>query len=627
MTDTGAPVSYDSIRIDAFPFRIEGGVLGVQNLNSFQRKSVTGDYQYDSHPVLSSHIITDLSGGHGIASLAEGADAARYRFGVADVRKTRQFTLPPHVQEFTDFAGDAYMIGSINGTIYAAIGTDIYSFDETTDAWTDTTHNLTAVPVARAIRYKGDLYIPYGTGYNIYDGTGAPTDEPDYDAISFCYWDTKLVMLTSDGQIHTSSDGATWASAGDDGTVDEGYTPRSVVGFRDSQQQPMPVIVTDQGLFNYDGGGPSLYMSDVEFPPHPDFGLGADKWRGDLYIPVGMGMFRFTGSVQIPMGLDRDQGLPSQIRGKTVATLGDYNGLWALVSGAEISGDDTETWEFDSNDEDWYVSESAVVSSLHIWTGYGWHCYWTSQDTTGSPTWLVATTEDSEYRLWWTVGTTIYSIRQSFDFANARALIESGTGWFAEEGYIEFGGFDAGMVGYTKIGNSALLRVKNASATNTVRVSYRVLEEGTGWNLLGTVTSDGQHAFEMGDLDITGNIYKGVPFREIEFRLDWTREAGDAHISESPIVESFVFSYLKIIPAFHSFTAKLEMTEDFEGYSPAQQLAKIEELLAADRFYALEHRGEVYRVRLSGAGGFDFAGEHEDRSSRTINIIEIPGDL
>src|SRR5690606_8386508 len=119
-------------------------------------------------------------------------------------------------------------------------------------------------------------------------------------------------------------------------------------------------------------------LTEVQYPPHRDHGLGATKWRGEFFSSVGMGVFKYNGSIQAPMGLDRDQGLPDDIRGKIVDLLGEYNGIYALVSGVEFEDDFVESLEWDGTDDQWYVSPGAAISSLHIWTSYGWHCLWVS---------------------------------------------------------------------------------------------------------------------------------------------------------------------------------------------------------------------------------------------------------
>jgi hypothetical protein len=53
--------------------------LSESNLSTFQRKIVVGDYTEDSNPLLSSWVISDLSGGLGVEDMNETSDATRYR--------------------------------------------------------------------------------------------------------------------------------------------------------------------------------------------------------------------------------------------------------------------------------------------------------------------------------------------------------------------------------------------------------------------------------------------------------------------------------------------------------------------------------------------------------------------
>src|SRR3954471_18276354 len=107
-----------SVLIDGWLFPLVGGVFNIQNMNSFQRKNVVGDYQRDSNPILSGWIGYDLTAGTGILSLEEGADIGKYNFGVIDARRPRQITLPPLTVAYTGTAGSFYPLGMIGGDFY-----------------------------------------------------------------------------------------------------------------------------------------------------------------------------------------------------------------------------------------------------------------------------------------------------------------------------------------------------------------------------------------------------------------------------------------------------------------------------------------------------------------------------
>lgn len=612
-----ATPGYDEIMLDGMPFKAAGGVVNVQNLATFQRKTVIGDYTRDSNPVLSTWVMTDWSGGHGVHSLEEGADAARYRFGVINARSPRQLTLPVMATPVEGPGGTCYPLGQIapNDTFYVAFGTDVYEWDEDTDTFTDTTDNLTGVPTNHAVSYKGMLYIPLGSSFDTYDGATV-TNETDFDAVSFSLWDRRLLAIDADGQIWETLDGSTWTNQGDETLIDPSHSPKHITPFYDRQDFPMPMVITDRGAWAFDPSGPSIYQTELLYPPHRDHGLGVTKWRGDLFVSVGMGAWKYNGSVQAPGGLDRDQGLPDDIRGKIVDLLGEYNGVYALVSGAEYVDEFTETIEFDANDDQWYVTLGAAVSSLHIWTGYGWHCYWVSGSLSGAPTWMEMSSSVDAYRLWFGYGEYALTMSLPTDFANARALISGETGSFARSGYLETGRFDAGLTSYTKIANSVIVRTSYTSDDRTIQVSYRT-EDTDGWTVLGTATTSGETLMSFGD--------EGMSFKEIEFRFDLERAEDD--VTTAPILDSAVFSFQKTIPSYNSFNIRLDMQAPYKGNSPEQMQDKIDALIASSRFFTMQYRDRTWRVRIAQGGGNDLIGPGDFRSDRMVSVIEIREDL
>ena len=613
----------DEIIIDGWRFKVVGGVVNVQNLATFQRKTVIGDYTRDSNPVLSTWVLTDFSGGHGVQALEEGADAARYRFGVVDARRPRQITCPPlTVSIDSPNTEDAFPLGQISRAtaFYVAFGVSIYAWNETTDAFADTADDLTLAPTTKPVSFNGKLWIANGTSFDDYDGATV-TNHADFAAQAFCVWDRRMFGLATNGQLWETFDGTTWTNIGAEAKINDGSLMRHIVAFYDRSDFPMPVVITDQDVWAFDPSGPALYRTDVQYPGHRDQGLGSAVWRGELYTSVGMGVFRYNGSTLSAMGLDRDQGLPAEIRGKVVDLLNEYNGLYALVSGAENLTPATEPETFDAVDDEWYVSTATAVSSLHIYTAYGWHCYWTSEGATGLPSWMAISSVNDTYRLWWGVGATMQTMTLPIDFANARAQIDAGVGSFAESAYLDTGEFDAGLTSYTKIANAILIRAK-ASSSATITVAYRT-SSNAGFTTLGTVSSTGETQLLFGTE--ADGIIPGMSFKTIEFRFTFTRTPGD--VSAAPILESAVFSYLKLIPAYHSYVAKIDLQYPYAGKSQDQMNAKLEELIAADRFFAMQYRDVKYRVRIAQGGGADLVGRGDSRSDRTINLLEIAEGL
>jgi hypothetical protein len=396
--------------------------------------------------------------------------------------------------------------------------------------------------------------------------------------------------------------------------------------YYDRQNVPTPYAVTDRSVWAIDLSGPSLYQTELQFPPHRDQGLGVTVWRGDLFTSVGMGVFRYNGDVVSSIGLDRDHGLPAEVRGRITDLCNEYNSLWALVEQANVvTSSLEEVWEYDTFDEEISTNPTSTRTTLHQFTGFGWHCMWESESGDSSPTWAMVTSVNNVYRLWWGSGVYAATMQLPIDFANARALIETGDYEFAESGYLYTGHFDAGMNNYIKIANALRIRARHMEHGGSIRVAYYCgCAETPAEVELGTVTANGDTVLYFGDTDPITGKNSGTPFREIELRFYIERGAEEEY---APLIETCVMTFLKVMPGSLSWTGQVDMTASFMGNSPTVMHDKIDELLMSSRFFTLEHRDQAYRVRLAMTSGADFTGHGDRRSTRTINLLEIREDL
>lgn len=615
---------YDVIRLDGVPFKTVNGVQ-VQNLSVFQRKFVLGDYTKDSHPLLSSWVLSDLSGGHGISDLQEGADSARFRWGVVEARRPRQITLPPLVDLYAGPNSETcYPLGDLNDKAYFAYGTAITYWDAATKAMVNTSDVLTGI-VNKPVVWRGNMYIPSGSsGYDKYDGATVTTSASP-DVIDFLIFSESLLAIDTDGQLHQSTDGTSWTNLGTDAKLPVGK-PRKLLMYFDKSGVPTPFMITDRSVWAIDLSGPSIYQTELQFPPHRDQGLGSAVWRGDLFTSVGMGVFRYNGDTVSSMGLDRDHGLPSEIRGRVTDLCNEYNSMWALVENAnETVGSLEELWEWNSFDDEFSSNLTSTRSSLHQFTSFGWHCAWESSGEYQNPTWMMVTSVDDEYRLWWGVGSKAATMQLPIDFANARALIDSGDSKFAKDGYFYTGSFDAGMGNYIKIANAVRIRARYMGSGSKIRVTYYCgCQTNPVETTLGEVTTNGDTVLYFGGQDPTTGKNVGAPFREIELRFYLERGADD---TTAPLMESCVLTFLKIMPGSLSWTTQVDLTAPFMGRSPEALNAKLEELLLSNEFFTLEHQNMAYRVRLAMVSGADFTGYGDHRATRNINLLEIREDL
>jgi sugar lactone lactonase YvrE len=326
---------------------VERSQLGI-----FARKFIVGDAQFDSDDYLSAWIISNLSGGIGIEDSDEGADTTRLWFGIMDTRSPRMICLPPLVHEPTSpQAGAARPIGVVGTQFYLAFDNDAYGWDDSDASWHPTANALGGAPVNKAVAFDGRVWIPLGAnGIDFVTETTPASGTLTVDttratplAAALAVWNNTLYALETDGDLWSLAVGSTtWAevqnSLGTTLKINTSETPKNLVTYFDRSGEPTLWAITDRAAYQYYEPAVEWRMSNIQFPPHPDFGRSACVWRTgeDLWIAAGMDVVRqTTGNAIVPLGsgLSRDQGVPQEYRGTIVDLQPEISHLFALVGG------------------------------------------------------------------------------------------------------------------------------------------------------------------------------------------------------------------------------------------------------------------------------------------------------
>lgn len=618
---SGSHPDYNEVDLDGMKFVLSQPLQPVA-VDRFPGKVTTGDYSLDSNDLLSAWVISDLTGGHGVVELKEGVDDNRYRFGDIYTRFPGQFTVPFRVEEASIGSGAVFPLGEMYDyansryDYYAASGSDLFKNN------VDTTSNLTGVPARQGVAFRGAgadtfFFIPLGSnGYSTYEPDG-PTftnnnggGDPDFQA--FCLWDDKLIGIDNSGQLHYATTAAattTFTSYGVGGKLDRSIEPKSLQVYYNRAGESAVHVITDSGVWVFDASTPRLYQIPDFDSQHPNFGLSTTVWRGNLYVGAGMDILEYNGSVVRNIGLSRDDGLPYVYQGYVRELVATQNALYAFVRG-EVDG-------------------GTYYSSVHEYSGIGWHCVWT-----GSQAYPVshmgATRALSTYRLYWGYGGGVQLYRDlPVSFTNPRAAIAEGGFSFGFDNtsanfvhYLETGRFDSNMKGYRKIANAIECDVPTLPANWTVRVKYRV-DSDTSWTQVGAdLSTTGHHVLQFGTITADG-IYPGVSWETIEFRLELESDIGGSTTTTTPVVDSLVFSFLKIMNPSWSWTCQVDLSATHNEQSPENMLAHLVTLKNSDEFFAMKHRDATYRVRLAQLGGAEELGQ-DHRGRYTLSILEIP---
>ena len=591
-------------------------LLQVQQLGSYQQGVTIGSPDVNSHPFLSTWGIKDLTGGHGLAFHLAGTTDTHYRYSTIDVSRPGQWAPRWAVATETGTAGTFMPLGDLlysgNVEMYGAFGTDLHIWNESSDAWTDTTDNLAAAPVNPGVAFQGTgtlrLFIPTGSsGYSTYTGA-TKTDVAASASVPavrmFCvFGSTNLIALATDGQLWYSTDGSTWASYGPDGKIDGSLTAYGIYETRDATDSPILIVNTSGRAFTFDPGVPKLYTLDLQFPNHPNQGLAASVWRGVYYITVGMGIHSYTGSTIGAMGLDRDEGLPALYGyGSKIASLApEYNNLYALVQGGSTS-----------------------YPSVHRFDGYGWHSVWEGS-ATGTVSKLYVSGARSTPRIWWGVGNNSYTFQLPIGYSNPRQVITAGDGALldASGGYLQTGMTDMGMPGSRKIAVSVGCRMSALDEVTVApaEIKYRLRENDSWTTLVGPMEGGGPAVFPaVGPVQDATYYYwfdadfEGVAFDEIELQVS---------VGLRTIVKWVAMYFMKVLSGNLAWTAAVDFANTLEVKTDLAQAAHLDSLITSGRIVDLVHRETTYKVRVSAWNGADSTGRADGRSTRTISLIEI----
>lgn len=628
-TSSTADVPWGMVEIDGRKIPVMGPV-DTTNLAVMQPKFTVGEPNKDSDNLMSVWSQEDWTGGGQVAELNELSDAQRYRHATIETRYPRIITLAPETTSYTitGATGLAQPVAdyTVSGAkrFWAAFGTDLCYWDKTSASFISAA-TLTAAPVNKGLVWNDELYIPQGdNGFDIWDGA-AITHHTESLAVAFTEWDDKLICLGSDRQIIVY-DGASWPTPNPALKIKTDRVMRNLVTWWTPDRQPAVYIVTNRDVWVIDPLIPRLYKTGLHFPAHPDQGLGSCAWRDDaMYVSVGTGVHQLSlGGVVSAMGLDRNDGLPSYLRGAIVDMDGDeYNSMLALVQGIGSTTVDTSTAGDNLEETMFYdsaplapVASSSARASLQRWTGTGWHTAWESPDADGVPTRVRVSEADDEYGLWWGYGTSMYRQALKRAYFNPRQGAELGIDRFQLSGYLRTGRFDANMAMFLKLGSHIDVHL-DPSSTGAVDISYQTDATYPDWVLAGTATDPGHNIIRLkvDDQDFSrGECFRWIEF---EYRLSSTDP------TKTPIIMWTAFKFIKLPLQTRSWNLQVPlMFEEWMGQGPRELADFLDGLATAGRFFTFKHQDRVYRIREAQVRGPEPTGR-DRRGLRNVALVEL----
>jgi hypothetical protein len=667
MSDNNVALGY--IELGGVICPLAGGAKDItfQDLARFQPRVLFGNPGKDDNDLLSSWQMGNFSGGHGVAIL-EATDEARFEMGTLYARFPGMITKPPFVSANSAGAlegtGNKVVLGEMWSTptnefyvVYmAGLGIRRGRIDGSVETHgLDGTYasaaagTLTSAPVGKGVAFQGThteerFFVPQGNnGYAFITGdstllTGAAGEGDEFaspEFRAFTVYDNKLVGVTTGGRLYRTYDGTTWTAYDLTFQLSKSYRVRNLVTFVDRQDEPCVYVITDRDIWQFDPNGPELFRIDHEWSSHPRNGYGTCVFRGALYVSVGMAVWRYTGGTWMPIGLDRDFGLPAEYQGYVSDLFSGNDALYAVV-------------QADDGDDDY-----GGLSGIYEFNGSGWQTIWTQTAAVPSTdqyhaalaqtpftmgNGIVTQSDSVQTIVFGTQGSDdhLYTMPLSLQSANPRAGVRRGQMFAAAESnyhYLETGEFDAGMFGYTKIANAIQLYLEEPLAiTVGTRDTVRILanrDRSTWEEVLEESGIGGRYSAPFGTVLAQDHnaqpLYSGASWERIKFRYE---VYGGSNADKPIIITNAVFNFIKTVEPNDSW----QIAIDCRNGSPTNQMTAqqlmdyIDSLTSIDRFTTLKIGSRIWRVWVSQNGGTRTSGDAQ-MGIRNLAIVQIPTTL
>jgi len=615
----------------------------------YPAKVIIGDTTRDSQIRASVISWSDFRGGIGVERMEGAKDVDRAWWSTCSLRYKRHLVLPAKTiggVANSDADGDSLdIIQEYNGELYCIYSNQkIYKFNSGNDGFGSALDTLPAVATdALQARMGGILYlvVAYGTGHmyvkSKYEDDSTATKELESDdtyndntstdsnapfpAKFLTFWDDKLWGIGDDGQMwYASTIGTEVADAKlplPDGHVTDLFVARNASG------NPVIYAMTKEGLFAHDFSNNKFVETQLALPFHNENGKGSIRWRDSVYIPAGLGIYKYingsNSAVVSVVGADRDDGLPSDNRGSIAQLLGTHNDLIALVDGT-LTPSNVDM--FASGNESSVISDTTGYSAILGWNEVGWEVKWTAAGADQGKTITSGYVTDvggnlastNPYRLYWGFDGDLYYQQLQSDVINPNQVVNYKyeddvdglhyTAWFS-----------ADQVEVDKLALELKIETDDCDTNQTVAVAYALDYDDSSYTSMGTITSDGTTTYTFGSS-------LGTAFRAIQFKLTLATDTQNA----SPDVVNMSLIYRKKLESKFGWSVNIDMNKTYKGNSPKALRSNILSAIQSNTLLEFTFRDDTttnrnYYVDITSAQGLEHTA-YDERGSTQLLLTE-----
>jgi len=587
--------------------------------SQFPGKITLGDYNLESNPITSTFVSSDHRGGIGIERMDQSKDLDRVWWSDGQLRHKDHFVLPKlAVASGSDPDTTLEQFLTFKGALYAAGGGFVHTYN-TNNTWT-TFEVATTLPMNNSTDAGVGMVngIPTAVFSNndgvYYSTTGSNWAANSTQSTPFiAFFKDQIYALDRNGQLRRSTDlSGSWTNDAilklDDDVI------VGLIIARNANQERVLYAVTQQGLYVHDDANTRFIETDFQIPKNSNNGIGTATWRGSIYYPSNMGLYKINvgrdATVITTVGLDRDDGVPQVYRGKITKVIPTLNELLLVVNAQEQDTTPLTTRIHNT-------AGSRSRQNVHIGGGLLGYSYIAAFDdrgyeikhatgaTSAGITGAFVGTDQDQYRLWVNYDDNAYYVNLSTDVINPSQI---GNQTYASAAELETPYFDANVIGQDKVALALRVETENPTTSETVTVSYAT-NYTDSFTDLTAITSTGETEFK---LPSSANPI-GVEFRSIKFKVALARGSTNTN---SPDMIKLALLFKKTLPVQFGFDIVLDLTNDHKGKTIRDMQTSVDSAVGNKTLMELTYRDDSggtrnYYVTVLSAQALEETGLNE----------------
>ena len=591
----------------------------------YPAKVVIGDTTRDSQARASVISWSDFRGGIGVERMEGATDVDRSWFSTCSLRYKRHLVLPAKTISVSNSnaTGESLdILQEFNGSLYG-IWSDkkVYKYESGSDTFGSALDTLPDIATdALEVRMGGTLYlvIAHTGGYTYTSNASSFTDDTA-DTKFLAFWNDKLWGISNTGQLwYASTLGSETNDAKlplPDGHVTDLFVARNASG------NPILYAMTKEGLYAHDSTNALWVETQLALPFHNENGKGSIRWRDSVYIPAGLGIYKYingtNSAVVSVIGPDKDHGLPSDYRGSISKLLGTHNDLIALVDGT-LTPSNVDMF---ASGESHVMDDTTGYSTVLGYNEMGWEVKWASSGTDQGKKITAGFVSDvggtltatNPYRLYWGFDGSLYYQQLQSDVINPTQVVNYNyednvdgihyTPWFS-----------ADQVEVDKLALKLKVETADCNSNQTVKIEYATDYVET-YTTMGTITSNGITTYTFGSS-------LGTTFRSIQFKITL---ATNTKIT-SPDMISLTLEYRKKLDTKFGWSVNIDINKTYKGSSSKAMRSNILSAIQSNTLLEFTYRDDSstnrnYYVDITNAQGLEETA-YDERGTTQLLLTE-----